>query len=76
MFPQPAQNLVVATSGVGEAHRVDVALERKAVLVDGVNALHVSARRFKYFRVVRAIRLSVPAVQHGLCTGFDSRQLH
>jgi len=43
---------VVATSGVGDAHWVDVALERKAVLVDAVNALHVSARRFKYFRVV------------------------
>jgi hypothetical protein len=52
MFPRPAQNLVVATSGVGDAHRVDVALERKAVLVDAVNALHVPARRFKYFRVV------------------------
>ena len=49
MFPRPAQNLVVATSGVGDAHRVDVALKRKAVLVDAVNALHVSARRSSTF---------------------------
>jgi hypothetical protein len=41
------RKIVVATPGVGDAHRADVALEGKAVLVDAVNGFHVSARRFK-----------------------------
>ena len=51
-FRSSERNLVVATSGVGDALPADVALERKAVLVDAVNAFRVYAGRFTYFRVV------------------------
>jgi len=41
-FRSSAQNLVVATSGVGDAHRADVALKGKAVLVDAVNGFQAT----------------------------------
>jgi hypothetical protein len=68
-FRSSARNLVVATSGLGDVHPADVALERKAVRVDAFNAFRVSAGR----SVDSALDDGMQSSQRPLsCNDFDS----